>query len=159
MTAGIPPMPVSCRSMDLPRVYKKIPPSRSKEARSVYNKKYYAEHTEEMRAKQRAWYKEWKAEYREKIFGEVLSPVCECCGEANKLFLTIDHVNNDGAEDRKRNHRAGIVLGSRLFRKNVDLSRYQTLCYNCNCGRQSSPVKGVCPHKLPAQPAKEIENG
>jgi len=26
---------------------------------------------------------------------------CNCCGESNVLFLTLDHINNDGAEQRR----------------------------------------------------------
>ncbi len=28
--------------------------------------------------------------------------VCTCCGETRELFLTLDHINNDGAEHRKQ---------------------------------------------------------
>ena len=27
---------------------------------------------------------------------------CNCCGEKNIKFLTIDHINNDGAEHKKK---------------------------------------------------------
>jgi len=57
---------------------------------------------------------------------------CELCGEDNPHFLTIDHVNGGGGEERK-------MLGSwgALYRKlrdnNYPRDNYRLLCYNCNC--------------------------
>jgi hypothetical protein len=57
---------------------------------------------------------------------------CELCGKDNPHYLTIDHVNNDGAEERK-------VFGGwqKLYRKlrdeNYPRDNYRLLCYNCNC--------------------------
>ena len=39
--------------------------------------------------------------YKEKVFDHY-GWVCACCGEAEPLFLTIDHVNNDGADVEKK---------------------------------------------------------
>src|SRR5690242_15814506 len=67
---------------------------------------------------------------------------CVCCGEINLAFLTIDHVNNDGAEERRAGLRAH-VLYRKVVREDFP-ARYQVLCYNCNC------VKGAygrCPHE------------
>ena len=57
---------------------------------------------------------------------------CELCGEDNPYFLTLDHINGDGAEERK-------ILGGQLavYRKlrdsNYPKDNYRLLCYNCNC--------------------------
>ena len=73
---------------------------------------------------------------------------CQCCGEANRMFLTFDHVNNDGAKMRAdSNHPLGSV-GGVLYRK---LKRagwpktFALLCFNCNCGRFRNG--GTCPHQ------------
>lgn len=67
---------------------------------------------------------------------------CVCCGENNTRFLTIDHVNNDGKQ-----HRMKVKAGNLLrWMKNHNFPKgFQTLCWNCNCGRALN--KGICPHK------------
>src|SRR3990167_10731337 len=37
---------------------------------------------------------------------------CECCNELNLLFLTIDHINNDGTAERRSRSRNGNVESS-----------------------------------------------
>lgn len=68
---------------------------------------------------------------------------CKCCGETEKKFLTIDHVNGGGTK-----HRAKIGRGScdfhRWLVKNNFPSEYQVLCFNCNCAKG---IYGICPHK------------
>lgn len=55
---------------------------------------------------------------------------CQTCGQDDHRVLQIDHVNNNGAEERRR-------LGSghkfyRHLRREGWPSGYQTLCANCN---------------------------
>ena len=45
-------------------------------------------------------------------------------------MLTLDHINNDGAEHRRRMVSKDIVLY--LIRNNFP-EGFQILCYNCNC--------------------------
>ena len=66
---------------------------------------------------------------------------CVCCGESEELFLTIDHVNNDGAEHRRA---IGPDICAWLL-KNDFPEGFQVLCYNCNCGKQRNG--GTCPHQ------------
>ncbi len=68
---------------------------------------------------------------------------CACCGADEALFLTIDHVNNDGSR-----HRRQVGASKELFRwlkKNGYPEGFQVLCSNCNQGRYRNG--GVCPHK------------
>lgn len=75
---------------------------------------------------------------------------CNCCGEDNPLFLTIDHINNDGYKIRPRNKNGNysapfsgqyyIQIIKANFPKDLQL-----LCWNCNCGKHRN--KGICPHK------------
>ncbi len=67
---------------------------------------------------------------------------CACCGESNYYFLTLDHVNNDGAQERKQLGGQQQVL-SRLWKEQCTLPEYQLLCYNCNCAKG---MRGECPH-------------
>ncbi len=70
---------------------------------------------------------------------------CACCGDGEALFLTIDHVNNDGARHRRR---VGASDGFYRWLKRKGYPKgFQVLCSNCNHGRYRND--GVCPHKDP----------
>jgi len=77
---------------------------------------------------------------------------CLCCGESCLDFLTIDHIQENGAEHRRRiapNHR-GKGPGGDLFYRWLENNNYpvgfQVLCYNCNIGKHRND--GICPHQL-----------
>lgn len=70
---------------------------------------------------------------------------CACCGENERQFLTVDHINNDGHIERKKGF---YTNGSQFYRwivKNNFPKDYQLLCYNCNLGRARNG--GICPHR------------
>lgn len=78
-------------------------------------------------------------------------PKCACCGEAGLPFLTMDHINNDGAAHGRRlgfrrNGISTMALWYDLRRRGWPLDM-QVLCYNCNCAKEHSG-HGICPHKL-----------
>ena len=68
--------------------------------------------------------------------------ICECCGETTYEFLTIDHVQGGGRQER--NHHGGGSNLLRALRKNGFPPGYRVLCYNCN---NSYGMYGYCPHK------------
>ena len=68
---------------------------------------------------------------------------CKCCGETEIKFLSIDHVNNNGKEDRKL-HGGGTKFYFYLRRMGYPKKGYQILCYNCNFAKGHY---GKCPHK------------
>lgn len=76
---------------------------------------------------------------------------CACCGETEINFLTIGHVNGDGAEHRRKLYRTEGREGGNTCRLYLDLIRrgfpddVRIECYNCNCG--SFRNGGVCPHE------------
>lgn len=73
---------------------------------------------------------------------------CACCGETEPLFLTIDHVNNDGAAWRRRNLWSSTSAGSQTYRWLMNHgfpTGHQVLCMNCNWGKRMN--HGVCPHQ------------
>lgn len=71
---------------------------------------------------------------------------CVCCGETEPLFLTLDHINNDGGKFRKA---TGFLHHGSKFYKWLKDSGYppgcQVLCSNCNHGKHRN--HGVCPHQ------------
>ncbi len=88
--------------------------------------------------------------FRKRLKLEVLShyskgkPKCECCGVTGVDFLTLDHIDNNGKEDRKING-MGIIFYARM--KRLGYPPYlRVLCFNCNIARSQS-IDGICPHK------------
>lgn len=73
--------------------------------------------------------------------------ICSCCGEQNLLFLSVDHINNDGYKDRQggKGSMSGGILYDKIIKENFP-DTYQILCYNCNCGKARN--NGICPHEL-----------
>lgn len=68
---------------------------------------------------------------------------CVCCGEAEFVFLTIDHIDGGGAKHRRQIGQKSILV---WLAKNGFPDGYQTLCWNCNLGRYRNG--GVCPHQI-----------
>lgn len=68
--------------------------------------------------------------------------VCVCCGEAEMRFLTLDHINSDGYTHRK----SGRKNMWQWAIQNEFPPIFQTLCFNCNCGRAHNG--GICPHQV-----------
>lgn len=70
---------------------------------------------------------------------------CACCGISEPDFLTVDHVNQDGAARRKsKEHSGGFVLFKWIIANGFP-SSLRLLCANCNMGRERHG--GVCPHE------------
>lgn len=87
-------------------------------------------------------HKVYEASIKNEVYGHYGGYKCQCCGETQEKFLTVDHVNNDGAKHRKNCRGSGIY---RWIKKHNYPDNFQVLCYNCNCGRARNG--GVCPHK------------
>lgn len=75
---------------------------------------------------------------------------CMCCEEGIQEFLSIDHINNDGAEHRRSlfSGKAGSTpqLYAWLKRNGFPKENFQLLCMNCNHAK--SRCGGICPHKF-----------
>ena len=71
---------------------------------------------------------------------------CACCDETEPLFLTLDHIDNDGNAFRKKHgfHHHGSKF-YKWLRDNNYPPGYQVLCSNCNHGKHRN--KGICPHQ------------
>ena len=70
---------------------------------------------------------------------------CRCCGENKLIFLTMDHINNDGAEHRAKIGQSSDKLYRAIRKEGFPKDRYQILCWNCNWGKRKF---GECPHTL-----------
>lgn len=89
--------------------------------------------------------KRLNAVLREQVFMAYGGKQCACCGETEPLFLTIDHIANDGAEMRRSGtHSRGGTQFYQWLRKNGFPSGFQVLCMNCNLGKHRNG--GFCPH-------------
>ncbi len=104
-------------------------------------------------------YKSWGSKNYRKVKREVMDAyggVCQCCGEARIEFLTLDHINQDGAEHRRNTDPntscTGYNFYLRLRREGFPDWGLQVLCANCNTAKGAY---GECPHvterKLAAQ--------
>lgn len=71
---------------------------------------------------------------------------CACCGETEKVFLCMDHINNDGGKQRRED-----TSSTRIYNwiKSHDYPKtFQILCWNCNAAKH---LLGVCPHQNPTK--------
>jgi hypothetical protein len=67
---------------------------------------------------------------------------CVCCGESQIEFLTLDHINNDGAKHKRTIKKRGSQF-YRWIVQNLYPNFLRVLCWNCNCALGSF---GYCPH-------------
>ena len=115
--------------------------SKNKERIDARNKKYYASHRNECCERGKIYAVQKRKELQNEVF-RIYGHMCACCGESNQIFLTLDHINGNGT--RERTESPGFGMLKKAIRE-ADKTKYQILCYNCNCGRWRN--KGICPHK------------
>lgn len=122
-----------------------------KECVKAQRRRRWAEDPEPMKRSHQAYYQRNKGKflaYARKVREEVLAAYggrCACCGETTSEFLTIDHVNNDGAAHRREIGGYGLSIYRWLRREGFPQDgRFQILCHNCN---QAKGLYGTCPHQ------------
>lgn len=77
-----------------------------------------------------------RAELR-KAMVEAYGGQCKLCGETDILVLVLDHINDDGSEDRKKNgHKGGAPFYARLKKQGWPSESLQLLCCNCNARKE-----------------------
>lgn len=101
--------------------------------------RYYFKHKEHIKKRAR----ERNLEKRKIVFGHYGNK-CTCCGESQLEFLTMDHINNDGAKFRKENNIPGGYTTYIWIIKNNFPNDLQILCWNCNVAKMRY---GKCPHR------------
>jgi ferric-dicitrate binding protein FerR (iron transport regulator) len=118
-------------------------------ARNWRNRKIASSSPEEvvaLRAIESAKTKRNQDRCRQEVFEAYGGFKCACCGETERLFLSIDHVHNDGAQMRKAKLYSGNGTGFyQWLRKNGFPDGFQVLCMNCQIGKHKNG--GVCPHQ------------
>jgi len=97
---------------------------------SATMKEYYATHPDARLARSE-YCKKWREDIKDKVLAHY-GARCACCGETERVFLTLDHVNNDGA-DHRRSMGVGRVGGDKTWRWLVatnfaESERLQILC-------------------------------
>ncbi len=112
--------------------------------------RWSAEHREQEREKARIYHQTHKErlngqitqrrrDMRTRII-ETLGSACQCCGVTEPVFLTIDHVQNDGNKVRGMQRH---LLYKMILDEGCPPERYQILCWNCNSAKH---LLGACPH-------------
>lgn len=128
----------------------------------------YIQNIEEIREKSKIRYRAWRGELlnnpeklrmhkelykarerlrRKRLRQDLITAYggqCQCCGESEIRFLTLEHTKKDGAIHRKLlggNYPIYVDLKKRGWPK----GDYTLLCWNCNCAERYG---NECPHKL-----------
>jgi len=114
---------------------------RNKKAKLEYSRQHYLENKERILPTKKL--------YRDRIKIEVFSTYCPgeikcaCCQIKYLPFLTIDHINRDGADHRKQQ---GNGFGGYKFylwlKRNDYPTGFRVLCFNCQ--KDSFYNEGVC---------------
>ncbi len=131
--------------------------------RELAKKPKWVEYREKHKIYLRKWRKENRSKFKEgqqrsieKTKLEVFShyskgkPRCACCGEDGMRFLTVDHIDGNGAEHRRTIARGRKVKGmsgsGRVWwlKQNGFPKGFQILCANCNFSKRTNKY---CPHQ------------
>ena len=105
---------------------------RDKEKKKISDARYREANRDKLRSRQR----ENRREYKRKVFNHYGNK-CSC-GFSDIRALQIDHINNNGAEERKSLGGQNFS-GWRFYKYLIDNNYpngYQTLCANCNMIKQ-----------------------
>lgn len=118
-------------------------------------KEYHKQYREDNREKRRKWNRDWiqnnkerynasKYIYRDKLKIEIMDYYgggeCKWCGIKDIDVLCIDHIDNDGAEDRlKRGVSGRSSAGTNAYealKRDGFPEGFQVLCANCNLKKE-----------------------
>lgn len=98
------------------------------------------------RQERREYINNWQRQRRQRLKAVVIAAyggLCQCCGEAEPAFLTVDHIAQDGKAHRL------VVPPSEFYRwlerNGFPKDNFRLLCFNCNCARRF--FGGRCPHE------------
>lgn len=151
--------------------YRQRHPDRVRAASKRNNARYYAKHRDRLAEKQKEYerrrrednpealrkkHKSWRdrnservkessKRYSRKLRDTVISGYggsCACCGESRYEFLALDHVHENGAEERRRMNGNRAVYVKAIRDGFPDC--YRLLCHNCNAAIY---MYGRCPHQ------------
>lgn len=88
---------------------------------------------------------------------------CSCCGVEHPYFLTLEHVNGGrhfygkryGREGKQYQQSNTYVEIARAKADNWDRTKWECLCWNCNCAKGKY---GQCPHRTGITKEQVIES-
>jgi len=103
-------------------------PYKTSDDRRAFQKRHYHANREELRAYYRNYNQQIKAEVLTYYGNGKLA--CVHCGFDDVRALSLDHINGDGAERRRKGEPMGVMLYRKLRRGEYPQG-YQTLCGNC----------------------------
>ena len=122
--------------------------SKTERQKREHFRQYHREYAKRNEKKIKIFQKEYRRELRLEVLSHYSDKSmdflhCACCKELHLIFLTIDHINNDGAEQRRKlKLKSGFAFYLWLKQNNYP-EGYQVLCHNCNYAKSH----GGCPHK------------
>tara|TARA_Y100000593_G_scaffold92528_1_gene184458 strand:+ start:652 stop:1410 length:759 start_codon:yes stop_codon:yes gene_type:complete len=90
---------------------------------------------------------------RKKLYAK-LGNKCACCGERDEMYLSIDHINNDGHKLRKQDsYHTKVTCLLDYHRENPDA--LQILCSNCNHAKMRKNGELYIPKKFTRRKLQE----
>jgi hypothetical protein len=118
--------------------------------RLIYNRQYKIDNLD----KARQWRqnridkdRRYNLLYREKVRQETFEAYgnkCDCCGETEQIFLSIDHIEGGGTKHLKELGGGGYIFYLWLRRQGFPKDKFRLLCANCQVGYARG---GTCPHQ------------
>ena len=87
---------------------------------------------------------------KREVFSKYGGAHCACCPESHMEFLSVDHIDGNGAAHRRAafGHNSGNLY--QLLKREGYPPGYRVLCMNCNWSRGRY---GYCPHEKEPAPA------
>lgn len=116
----------------------------NKDKANALGRKWVSNNRDKRNGLQRIYNKKYRLEFKLIVMKHYGDSKCECCGESNIGFLTIDHINNDGKKHRDELKKRGDSFYSWLIKQKFPKG-FRVLCFNCNLGRAITNDK-ICPH-------------
>lgn len=115
------------------------------EKQREWHKDWYSKHQEEQRIRSRLYHKNRRIEILN-YYGKGKIE-CECCKERTLEFLSIDHIDGGGTEQKRKLGTRDIYSILSKIKKETGKypPGYRILCHNCN---QAIGFYGKCPHML-----------
>lgn len=113
----------------------------NKEKMNEYSREYFVNNKEQISQQSRAYRMNVK-----QLVVDGYGGCCNCCGENQLEFLTIDHVYGGGNIHRSESNLSGGVTTYNWLIRNNFPKDFQVLCWNCNCAR--AHFGGICPHEI-----------
>lgn len=108
-----------------------------RQAKKTYSKKYYENNKDKINRTTLERYHKLRDDVI-KMYGES----CSCCGENERSFLALDHVEGAGQKRRQERSNFGVYQDALDA---CDPKRFRILCHNCNNAIYHC---GICPHQI-----------